>query len=227
MAMTTIYGILTLACATAYWVAGMNPFEAMVHALSTVSTGGFSTRDASLGAFAQPAIHYVSVVFMVLGALPFVLYIGVMQGSVRQFFGDSQVRLFLALLAFATLIAISVQVAGGIAGGETAFRQGLFSVVSVLTGSGFGPADFSAWGPLAVSLFFVIMFIGGCTGSTSCGIKIFRFQVLARDLYQHIRQIVLPSMVYIKRYNGRPLPDSVSTSVQSFVFLYFASFLIL
>lgn len=227
MAMTTIYGILTFACATAYWVAGMNPFDAMVHALSTVSTGGFSTRDASLGAFAQPAIHYVSVVFMVLGALPFVLYIGVMQGSVRQFFGDSQVRLFLALLAFATLIAVSVQVTGGIAGGETAFRQGLFSVVSVMTGSGFGLADFSAWGPLAVSLFFVIMFIGGCTGSTSCGIKIFRFQVLARDLYQHIRQIVLPSMVYIKRYNGRPLPDSVSTSVQSFVFLYFASFLIL
>src|SRR5690606_29655670 len=107
------------------------------------------------------------------------------------------------------------------------FRQSLFSVVSVITGSGFGIADFSAWGPFATALFFVIMFIGGCTGSTSCGIKIFRFQVLARDLYQHIKQIVFPSIVYVKRYNGRPLPDSVSTSVQSFVFVYFASFLVL
>lgn len=226
-AMTVIYSLLTLACALAYWMAGMPAFDAVVHAFSTVATGGFSTRDASLGAFEQGAIHYIAVVFMILGALPFVLYIGVMQGSVVQLVRDSQVRLFLYLIGLATLIIVFVQLAGDVAEGELAVRQGLFSVVSVMTGSGFGMADFSQWGPLAVSLFFVIMFIGGCTGSTSCGIKIFRFQVLARDLYQHVRQIVFPSMVYVKRYNGRPLPDSVSISVQSFVFVYFASFLIL
>src|SRR5690606_12922646 len=137
--------------------------------------------------------------------LPFVLYIGVLQGSVVQLVRDSQVRLFLYLIGLATLIIVFVQLSGDVAEGELAVRQGLFSVVSVMTGSGFGMADFSQWGPLAVSLFFVIMFIGGCTGSTSCGIKIFRFQVLARDLYQHVRQIVFPSMVYVKRYNGRPL----------------------
>ena len=226
-AMLVIYCILTLACAVAYWLAGMGTFDAIVHALSTVATGGFSTRDASLGAFEQPAIHYVAVVFMVLGALPFVLYIGVLQGRFVQLVRDSQVRLFLILLAIATLAVLLVQIMGDIASGEEAFRNALFSVVSLMTGTGLGIADFSGWGSLSVTIFFVIMFIGGCTGSTSCGIKVFRFQVLARDLYQHVRQIIFPSMLYIKRYNGRPMPDSVSTSVQSFVFLYFSSFLIL
>jgi trk system potassium uptake protein TrkH len=226
-AMTVIYCILTFACAVAYWLAGMEAFDALVHALSTVATGGFSTRDASLGAFDQPAIHYVAVAFMILGALPFVLYIGVLQGRLAQLYGDSQVRLFLMLLSIATLGVTLVLITGDIASGEKAFRDALFSVVSIMTGTGLGIADFSAWGTLAVTIFFVVMFIGGCTGSTSCGIKVFRFQVLARDLYQHIRQIIFPSMIYIKRYNGRPMPDSVSTSVQSFVFLYFSSFLIL
>lgn len=226
-AMTVIYCILTAACAISYWLAGMNAFDAVVHALSTVATGGFSTRDASLGAFDEPAIHYVAVVFMILGALPFVLYIGVLQGRLVQLYSDSQVRLLLMLLATTTLVVTLVLINSGIATGEEAFRDALFSVVSMMTGTGLGIADFSAWGALAVTIFFVIMFIGGCTGSTSCGIKVFRFQVLARDLYQHIRQIIFPSMIYIKRYNGRPMPDSVSTSVQSFVFLYFSSFLIL
>lgn len=226
-AMILVYCILTVGCAVAYWLAGMSGFDAVVHAFSTVATGGFSTRDASLGAFDQPAIHYVAVVFMILGALPFVLYIGVLQGRFAQLIGDSQVRLFLLLLAVTTLAMMLVLIGRDIASGEAAFRDALFSVVSMMTGTGLGIADFSAWGPLAVAVFFIIMFIGGCTGSTSCGIKVFRFQVLARDLYQHIRQIIFPSMIYIKRYNGRPMPDSVSTSVQSFVFLYFSSFLIL
>ncbi|WP_127144331.1 TrkH family potassium uptake protein [Pelagibacterium montanilacus] len=226
-AMTTIYCILTFTCTIAYWVAGMEPFDAIAHALSTVATGGFSTRDASLAAFDAPAIHYVATVFMILGALPFILYVGMLQGSFSQLFRDSQVRLFLLLLAGATLVVTLVQIAQDLFAGEVAFRQAVFSVVSIMTGSGFGIADFSAWGPFVSCLFFMIMFIGGCTGSTSCGIKIFRFQVLARDLYQHVRQIAFPNLVYVKRYNGRPLPDSVSTSVQSFVLVYIASFFLL
>src|SRR5690606_13805940 len=135
---------------------------------STVATGGFSTRDASLGAFEQPAIHYVAVVFMVLGALPFVLYIGVLQGRFAQLARDSQVRLFLILLGIATLAVLAVQLTAGIASGEEAFRTALFSVVTMMTGTGLGIADFSTWGSLAVTIFFVVMFIGGCTGSTSC-----------------------------------------------------------
>jgi trk system potassium uptake protein len=226
-AMTTIYCILTFTCAILFWVCGMEVFDAVAHALSTVATGGFSTRDASMAAFENPAVHYVACVFMILGALPFILYIGVLQGSFVQLWRDSQVRLFLILIGIATLLICYVQLVQNLHEGELAFRQALFSVVSIITGSGFAIADYSAWGPFSVALFFVIMFIGGCTGSTSCGIKIFRFQVLARDLYQHIRQIAVPSMVYVKRYNGRTLPDSVSSSVQSFVFVYFATFMVL
>ncbi|GGA62821.1 TrkH family potassium uptake protein [Pelagibacterium lentulum] len=226
-AMTIIYSLLTFACTVSYWVAGMEPFDAFTHSLSTVATGGFSTRDASLGAFEQPAVHYVAIAFMVLGALPFILYIGILQGSFSALWKDSQVRLFLWIIGAATLVMMLYQIDLDISGGELAFRQALFSVVSIITGSGFGIADFSAWGTFSIALFFILMFIGGCTGSTSCGIKIFRFQVLARDLYQHVRQIVYPSIVYVKRYNNRPLPDSVSTSVQSFVFIYIASFFVL
>lgn len=225
-AMILVYCLLTLLCALAYLLAGMGAFDALVHALSTVATGGFSTRDASLGAFEAPAIAYVASGFMILGALPFVLYIGALQGSLRPLFADSQVKLFLILIALATLIVLPVQ-PGGLAAGEEGFRRALFSVISVITGSGFTAGDFGSWGPFSVSLFFVLMFIGGCTGSTSCGIKVFRFQVLARDLYQHVRQIVFPSMVHVKRFNGRPMPEGISSSVQSFVFLYFASFLVL
>jgi len=226
-AMTIIYAVLTLACAVLYWSNGMSLFDAVTHALSTVATGGFSTRDASLGAFTNPAIHYIASAFMILGALPFILYLGVLQGRLSQLFGDSQVRLFLILIAAATVLVFWTQVANSPHEGEEAFRQALFSVVSTITGTGFTMVDYGAWGPFSATLFFVIMFIGGCTGSTSCGIKIFRFQVLARDLAQHVRQIVYPSMIHIKRYNGRPLPDEVSTSVQAFVFVYFAAFLVL
>lgn len=226
-AMTSIYCILTFACMVSYWAAGMAPFDSVAHALSTVATGGFSTRDASLGAYEAPAIHYVATVFMILGALPFILYVGLLQGSFAQLFRDSQVRLFLILLGTATLIVALVQIGQELFMGEMAFRQALFSVVSIMTGSGFGIVDFSAWGPFVTALFFVIMFIGGCTGSTSCGIKVFRFQVLARDLVQHVRQIAFPNLVHVKRYNDRPLPDSVSTSVQSFVFVYIASFFLI
>ena len=103
-------------------------------------------------------------------------------------------------------------------------RVSVFAVVNIMTGTGFTSLDNGSWGTFTTFVFFVLMFVGGCTGSTSCGIKIFRFQVLARDLYQHVSRILTPSRIYIKRYNGAPLPDAVSTSVQSFVFLYVVCF---
>ncbi|VAW18687.1 Trk potassium uptake system protein TrkH [hydrothermal vent metagenome] len=226
--MTIIYLGLTIACAAIYWFFGMNFFEAIVHAMTTVATGGFSTRDGSIESFNSIAIDYTSIVFMILGALPFALYLGAVQyGQWRRLFGDSQVRTFLLLLVSVTIIIMMVQINISIYQGEEAFRHALFSVTSVITGTGYATVDYGAWGPLATAIFFVLMFVGGCTGSTSCGIKIFRFQVLARDLYQHVRQILIPSRVYIKRYNGAPLPENVSTSVQSFVFLYISSFFVL
>jgi len=226
--MTTIYCVLTIACAAAYWVSGMGLFDAVVHSMTTVATGGFSTRDGSIESYHSVAIDYVSVTFMILGALPFALYLAAVQnGQWKRLWYDSQVRVFLFLLLSVSLIMALVQVRNDAFHGEEAFRHAIFSVTSVITGTGYATTDYGAWGPFAVTTFFMLTFIGGCTGSTSCGIKVFRFQVLARDLTQHVRQILFPNMVYVKRYNNRPLPDSISSSVQSFVFLYFVSFVVL
>ncbi len=224
--MTTVYIGLTLLCGATYWYFGMSAFDALSHAMTTVATGGFSTRDGSIESFHSTAIDYTSVVFMISGAIPFALYLGALQyGRWRQLFMDSQVRTFLLLVFCVTLIMTLIQININIYHGEEAFRHALFSVVSVMTGTGFATIDYGLWGPFAIGIFFILTFVGGCTGSTSCGIKIFRFQVLARDLSQHVRQILTPSRVYVKRYNGAPLPDNVSVSVQSFVFLYIVSFL--
>ena len=165
---------------------------------------------------------------MISGAIPFALYLGALQhGRWKQLFADSQVRTFFGLILLVSLMMTLIQVQINIYHGEEAFRHALFSVVSVMTGTGYATIDYGMWGPLAMTIFFILTFIGGCTGSTSCGIKIFRFQVLARDLSQHVRQILSPSRIYVKRYNGAPLPESVSISIQSFVFLYILSFFVL
>lgn len=118
---------------------------------------------------------------------------------------------------------VLTQILNNIEQGETAVRHALFSVISILTGTGYATTDYGQWGGFAVSAFFIITFIGGCAGSTSCGIKIFRFQVLFLDLKQHIREILYPSGVFVKRYNGAILTDDVSASVMSFIFLYIAA----
>lgn len=226
--MTTIYCVLTAACAAAYWFFGMDLFDAVVHSMTTVATGGFSTHDGSIASYNSTAIDYVAVTFMILGALPFALYLAAIQnGQWKRLWYDSQVRVFLFIVLAVSVAMTWVQISSGLFQGEEAFRHAIFSVTSIITGTGYATVNYGAWGPFAITTFFVLTFIGGCTGSTSCGIKVFRFQVLARDLKQHVRQILFPHMVHVKRYNNRPLPDSVSTSVQSFVFLYFFSFIIL
>jgi trk system potassium uptake protein TrkH len=225
--MISVYLILTLACAIAYWVLGMELFEALAHSMTTVATGGFSTRDGSIGAFQSAPIEYVAILFMILGSLPFALYLSAMHGQVWRLFQDSQVRAFLLILLGASLLMAWTQFDQNLSSGEEALRKGIFSVTAVLTGTGYSSSNYNAWGPFAIAVFFMLTFVGGCTGSTSCGIKVFRFQVLARDLYQHVRQILTPSRIYVKRYNGARLPDSISISVQSFVFLYILSFFVL
>lgn len=225
--MIGVYLVLTIACLVSYWMGGMDLFDAIAHAMTTVATGGFSTRDNSIGSFNSSQIEYTAIIFMILGSLPFALYLSAMRGQVWRLFQDSQVRAFLLILFGVSLLMAWTQFDQHLFSSADALRNALFSVTSILTGTGYANTNYSAWGPFAVGIFFVLTFVGGCTGSTSCGIKVFRFQVLARDLSQHIRQILTPSRVYVKRYNGAPLPESVSVSVQSFVFLYIISFFVL
>ena len=222
--MTRIFAGLTAVCALLYWLAGMTAFDAVAHAMTTVATGGFSTHDASMGFFESDLIDWIAVTFMVLGSLPFLLYVAMANGRPPSvLWRDGQVRVFLGILGTAILIAWAIAVGGDHADPATALRLAAFNVTSIMTGTGYATTDYGAWGGHSVAFFFALMFIGGCAGSTSCGIKIFRFQVLSEELRAHVNNTVYPHGMFVKRFNERPIDARVSASVRSFFFLYIAS----
>ena len=227
MAIGAIYFILTSICAVAYWAAGMPGFDAIAHAMTTIATGGFSTSDDSLAAFATPGIEWIAVVFMILGSLPFVLYLQVVRGRPMSLFRDSQVRWFLALaLALVIIVILILSISQGVSSSQS-LRLSAFNTISILTGTGYSTAAFDNWGPLALTIFFLIMFIGGCAGSTTCGIKIFRFQILYETATTQIRRLVQPHGVFIPYYNRSPITDDVAMSVMSFFFFYVLVYVVL
>lgn len=222
---TFVYVAFTVVTAVALWAAGMSFFDGINHAMTTIATGGYSTRDASVGFYDSPAIHYIIILGMIAGSLPFVLYIQAFRGHVRPLLADTQVRVFLAILAAATVAMVVYQITRGFDGPlEAHLRSTAFNVVSVMTGTGYATQNYSAWGPFAISLFFTLMFIGGCSGSTSCGLKVFRVQVIVATCASQLRRIFHPHGVFIPHYNRRAIPESVSASVMSFFFLYMACF---
>ncbi len=222
---TVIYVGFTVATAFALWAAGMNFFDGINHAMTTIATGGYSTKDASIGHYDSAVIDYVITVGMILGSLPFVLYIQASRGKAMPLLRDSQVRAFFGIVAAAGGAMLIYQMALGIDGSfEEQFRDALFNVVSVMTGTGFVIQDYGSWGPFAIAVFFILTFCGGCSGSTSCGLKVFRVQVIAATSLSHLRRMIYPHGVFIPHYNGRAIPESVAASVQSFFFLYMACF---
>lgn len=218
---SVIYLGLTLACALAYAGAGMSNFDAVVHAMTTVSTGGMANLDASFGGF-SPATHYIAVVFMILAALPFVRFVQLMAGSAKPLFYDQQIRSFLMIVMICVLFIASW--IGGREGAltERAFREALFNVTSIMTGTGYASADYMTWGTFPIMMFFLIGLIGGCAGSTSCSIKIFRYQLLFASIKSQIRQIHSPHGVFLPRYEGRTISEDVLNSVMAF----FVAFLV-
>lgn len=228
VALSAIYLFFTFLCFLFLSAFGMSAFEAANHAMTTVSTGGFSTRDASIGAFIATTgapIDLVVTTFMIVGSLPFGLFlVAVMRGDVRRLIDDSQVRFFLGLVALFTAIMFFYVYARFNVDGVIAFRLAVFNVVSVMTGTGYATADYSAWGGFAVGFFFVIQFIGGCAGSTSCGLKIFRLQIALAAMDIYAKRLRHPNGVFVAHYNARPVGDDVFTAVLSFFFVYFASF---
>lgn len=212
---SAIYVGLTVACHVAYVIVGMTGFEALNHALTTLSTGGFSTYDASFGAF-QGAPEYVASVFMILASLPFVRYVQFASGSVTPLFRDTQVRGFLWVIA--TLVAV-IALYRLVANGdylEHAVREALFNVTSIITGTGFASVDYQLWGAFPAVLFFFIGLIGGCAGSTCCSVKIFRYQLLIAAVHAQIRRIHMPSGIFTLYYDGRPVSLDVLNSVMAF-----------
>jgi trk system potassium uptake protein TrkH len=216
---STIYAGLTLACMLCYIVMGMAPFDALVHALTTISTGGFSTYDASFGAFSGP-LEYVATVFMILSALPFVRYVQLVNGSARPLFKDSQVRLFLITIAILVVMFTLILTSFSEQSWEVAFRGALFNVTSIISGTGYASVDYMAWGSFIVAMFFFIGLIGGCAGSTACSVKIFRYQLLFSAIRVQLRRIQHPSGVFIQRYQGRKVDEEALNSVMTF-FVFF------
>lgn len=219
-AIAIIYLVMTVGMSGAYWLAGMSGFEAIAHAMTTIATGGFSTSDDSIGFFNNPTIDVIATVGMLMGALPFLLYLKTMQGSWKILFQDTQVQCFLFVVFLAIVVATSWL---WLDEGRTlisSLRYASFNIVSIITGTGYASEDYTLWGAFATPLFFFIMFIGGCAGSTTCGIKVFRFQVLYAGARTQMRHLLQPHGIFIPQYNNRPITDEVMTSVLSFFFVF-------
>ena len=212
---SAIYVGLTIACHVAYVMVGMDNFEAANHALTTLSTGGFSTSDASFGAF-QGVPEYVASVFMVLASLPFVRYVQVASGSAKPLFRDTQVRAFLWIIAVLVAVITAYRIIANDDHAEHAFREAVFNVTSIITGTGYASVDYQLWGAFPVVLFFFIGLIGGCAGSTCCSVKIFRYQLMVAAVRAQIRRIHSPNGIFTPRYDGRPVTAEVLNSVTSF-----------
>ena len=226
-AIGAIYLGLTVLWAGAYWWAGMDGFEAIVHSMTTIATGGFSTSDASLGHFASVSIDAIATVGMLVGGLPFLLYLRTAQGDFRVLFRDTQVRSFITIVAVVVVFSAAWLWLDNGFDPLQALRYAAFNVASVITGTGYSTANYGLWGSFAVPIFFFLMFIGGCAGSTTCGIKVFRFQVLYAAAHTQIHHLLQPHGVFIPYYNRRPIPDDVIISVLSFFFVFGLSFAVL
>ena len=218
------YVLLTLVWTLLLLAAGLSGFDAICHAMTTIATGGFSTVDGSIGQFANPQVEVIITVGMVLGSLPFVLYVAALRGSLRELARDSQVRWFLAIAAAAVALMTLWTWSHLEMPPLTALRLSAFNTVSVMTGTGYSASDYGQWGTLAVSVLFFLMFVGGCTGGTTGGIKIFRFQVLFAITRVQIARLLRPHGVMVAQYNGKPITDSITGAVLGFYFLFFAVF---
>ncbi len=216
---SVIYVWLTFACALTYLTLGMNIFDATVHALTTVSTGGFSNYDASFGMF-QGSPEYAASLFMILAALPFVRYVQLLNGNALALHRDPQVRGFMTVIAVLVLLVFFSIQSVFPQHWEQSMREALFNITSIISGTGYASVDYMTWGSFPVALFFFTGLIGGCAGSTSCSIKIFRYQLLFASIRAQLQRIRSPHGVFTPRYDGRPISGDVMISVMSF-FMFF------
>lgn len=214
------YVILMLATAIAFGLAGMTTLEAFVHAMAAISTGGFSTSDSSIGYFASPTIEWIAIVAMLLGSLPFVLYVRALAGAAGELFRDSQVQVFLAIVGgFAAVLAVWIHATEPVAPWD-AIRIALFNVATIISTTGFANVDYVQWGSFFSAAIMVLTFIGGCTGSTAGAIKIFRLQIVWMTMKAQILHLIHPHAVYPMRFAGRPVSAEVAAAVTAFCFAY-------
>lgn len=219
-----VYVGATALCFAAYWAVGMSGFDAITHSMTTIATGGFSTSDDSIGHFGNPGVEWIATLFMIVGSLPFAMLLVASRGDPMRVVRNSQVQWFAGFLVAGTAAIAIWQIVMNDDTLGHAIRASAFNVTSIITGTGYASEDFWQWGTFPGIAFLFFMFVGGCAGSTSCSVKIFRYQVLFLALKAQLERLLRPHRVYVAHYEGRPLPDNVTDSVFAFFFLFLLLF---
>ena len=222
------YIVLTFLCGFFYWVFGMTMFDSVSHAMTTIATGGFSTHNDSIGFFKNPNIEIVASIFIILGSIPFISYLKFAQGNRKVFFNDVQIKGLIYLLVISiTVMFFYLMFISYESSLLDKMRVSSFNVISILSGTGYVTDDFGLWGKFSLVFFLLLMFIGGCAGSTACGIKIFRLQMLLIFLKNQIQKLITPNSVIITKYNNQKISDNFINSVIIFIFTFLFIFLIM
>ena len=220
-----IYSILTALCGMTYYFFGMNSFDSLTHSMTTIATGGFSNYNESIGYFDNISIEIVSMIFIILGSLPFIAYIKFLNGNKSIFTSDVQIKTFLKIIFFSVIIlSIYLTFNDQL---EFNFRLIFFNIISILTGTGYVNAQFDNWGGFSLVLFLILMFIGGCAGSTTCGVKIFRIQILFIFISNQLKKIIYPKGIFVMKYDQNPIDNKFIASIISFIFMYLIIFFIM
>ncbi len=220
-----IYSSLTALCALSYKFLGMNIFDSLTHSMTTIATGGFSNYNQSIGFFNSVSIEISAMIFIILGSLPFIAYIKFLGGNKKIFLSDIQIKTFIKIIFF-SVIVLTIYLSLNNSN-QLNLRSIFFNVISILTGTGYVNAQFDNWGGFSLVLFLILMFIGGCAGSTTCGIKIFRIQILYSFISNQIKKIIYPKGIFILKYNQNAVDNKFVASIISFIYMYLVIFFII
>ncbi len=221
-----IYVTFTVTLIFLYYICGMTPFDAISHSFTTISTGGFSTYDSSFAFFNNDKILLIAIIFMILGSLPFLVLVQTSKKNLLVIFKDHQVRVFISILLIAIILIFyfaNTYIYGNYIEKIVTVS---FNTISIISGTGYISDNFENWGNYASVLFLILMFIGGCAGSTTGGLKIFRFQILFKYINIHFQKMLKPHSIIASRFNGKKINDSTYESVMSFFILYIMTFFI-
>jgi len=222
-----IYFVLTFLCALAYKIFGMGYFDSLTHSMTTIATGGFSNYNESIGHFNNVKIEITAMLFIILGSLPFIAYIKFLNGNRKVFLNDSQIKTFIKLIIFSILILFFYLFIKIEDFSLSDFRYISFNSISILTGTGYVTGKFDQWGSFSLFFFLILMFIGGCAGSTTCGVKIFRIQILYKFIINQLKKIIFPRGIFVIKYENNNVNDKFLASIISFIYLYILLFFLI
>jgi len=219
-ALWVTYVILTLLEAILLWIFGMTPFDAINHAMATMATGGFSTKNESIAYFTNPMIHYVIIVFMFLAGTNFTLTYFALRGSFKRILKNEEFRIYVFFVVLITLLVAVVSMIAQSQFSEKVFRESLFQVVSIITTTGFVSADYTAWSPFIKMIFFLLFFTGACAGSTSGGVKIVRHALIFKNSVLELKRLLHPRGVIPVRFNAKAVTQEIISKILAFFLLY-------